>query len=179
VIFNVKMADDNSNTSDYSYIDDVTDIDPDGSKSPESWWWTDHLPELVWTGILMFLFLVSLVANLVRKLSENSNHWGAIQIICDTLVGGGVRDSVTKCYKGEGGVSQSVTWHFFKNFKPYFCILTCAFGGKRLFFGKLKCHVTPGGGVGVRSSFTKWHMEEFRVAWGLKYSQKKCHELFE
>ncbi len=74
MIFNVKMADDNSNTSDYSYIDDVTDIDPDGSKSPESWWWTDHLPELAWTGILMFLFLVSLVANLVRKLSENSNH---------------------------------------------------------------------------------------------------------
>ena len=61
------MADDNLNSSDYNYIDDVADIDPDGSESPESWWWTDHLPELVWTGIWMFLFLVSLVANLVRK----------------------------------------------------------------------------------------------------------------
>ena len=63
------MADDGFNATDYNY--DVSDPDSDGSESSESWWWTEHLPELVWTGIWMFLFLVSLVANLVRKQLES------------------------------------------------------------------------------------------------------------
>jgi hypothetical protein len=49
-----------SNSSDYIYDDTV--IDSEGSAD---WWWTDHLPELVWTALWMFLFLVSLISNLV------------------------------------------------------------------------------------------------------------------
>ena len=74
------MAEDNSNSSDYTYVDD--ELEPEGS----NWWWADHLPELVWTGIWMFLFLVSLVSNLVRNIfkqlvqgwrSKNASvaHW--------------------------------------------------------------------------------------------------------
>ena len=58
-----------SNSSDYAYMDDL-DYPETGSGS--NWWWTEHLPELVWTGMWMFLFVVSLVANLVSLLQKKT-----------------------------------------------------------------------------------------------------------
>jgi hypothetical protein len=64
------MSDDDYSDFPYSGVDDGSgDGDrSDAAAGSESsdWWWTEHLPELVWTGLWMILFLVSLISNLVR-----------------------------------------------------------------------------------------------------------------
>ena len=53
-----------SSDANYVYPDDDDSV----PVSSEEWWWTEHLPELIWTAMWMFLFLVSLVSNLVSYL---------------------------------------------------------------------------------------------------------------
>jgi hypothetical protein len=106
------------------------------------------------------------------------HHWiklhsiisfGAIQIIRDTLGGGG-QQSVTKWHKGEGGglpKSHVAFWALFLNFGLFSKVF------RTLFLEKLKCQFTRGGG-GVRTIVTKWHRGR-----GVKNQPKKCDVLFE
>ncbi len=85
---------------------------------------------------------------LIRGHSNNTRQLG----------GGGF---VTKFHKGREGVSQSVTWHFFKK-------NSLQFGSYCLFMDKFNyCHVTHRRGEGLQNNVTKWHKEE-----GSKIGQK-------